>query len=122
MFAAGLKDSLNGSIDERLGNDLIVTSDSIAPLSTEVGARIAGVPGVGATTPQYVDQVEVDGDLVDSVVDILNGFEPVGLRKVYRFDWLQGSDAVLSKLRAGQALVESSSPSSTASRTAMSSQ
>jgi putative ABC transport system permease protein len=106
VFAAGLKDSLNGSIDRRLGNDLIVMSDSVTPLSRDVGVRLGQVPGIGATSPQYVDQVQVDGKPVDQIVDILNGVEPAGLRSVYHFDWIEGSDANLGELRSGYALVE----------------
>ena len=106
VFAAGLKDSLNGTVDERLGSGLVITSDSITPLSTEVGARLGHVPGVGATSRQYVDQVQVNGRPVSAAVDVLNGVEPVGLHAVYRFEWLHGSDSDLAELRSGAALIE----------------
>ena len=49
VFAAGLKDSFNGAIADRAKADLVVTSDTVAPLSRAAGRRIARLPGVGAT-------------------------------------------------------------------------
>jgi putative ABC transport system permease protein len=106
VFAAGLKDSLNGTVDQRLGNGLVITSDSITPLSAEVGARLGHVPGVGATSRQYVDQFQVDGKPVNAATDVLNGVDPIGLREIYRFEWVNGSDGAVDALRSGSALIE----------------
>ena len=106
VFAAGLKTSLTGAIDQRLRADLVVTSDTAAPLPRAAGERVRALPAVSAMAPQYVDQTEVDGRPVNTLTDYLNGVEPLGLRDVYRFRWLHGSDAELQRLGPGAALIE----------------
>ena len=61
VFAAGLKDSIDGAIADRAKAELVVTSDTVAPLSRAAGPRIDRVPSVVATAPQYLDQVQVNG-------------------------------------------------------------
>ena len=106
VFAAGLKDSIDGAIADRAKADLVVTSDTVAPLSRAAGPLIDRVPTVVATAPQYLDQVQVNGRKVDTVTDQLNGIDPLALRDVYRFHWLQGSDADLQRVVGGAAIVE----------------
>jgi putative ABC transport system permease protein len=106
VFAAGLKDTINVSIDARLRADLIVTSNTIAPLSHEAAQRIDTVPAVSATAPQYVDQIEVNGRKSNAITDQLNGVEPLALRDVYDVRWLHGSDADLQRLVGRNALIE----------------
>ena len=90
VFAAGLKDSLTGAIERPV--DLVVTSDTYAPVPRAARDRIQHLPAVAATAPQYIDQVEVDGRAVSDLTDMINGVEPLALRDVYRFRWLDGSD------------------------------
>jgi putative ABC transport system permease protein len=106
VFAAGLKGSLTGSIDQRLRADLVVSSDTIAPLSRAANDRLQRLPAVAATAPQFMDQIEVNGRDVNTLTDVVNGVEPLALRDVYRFRWLRGSDAELQRLTAGAALIE----------------
>jgi putative ABC transport system permease protein len=106
VFAAGLKASINGSIDDRLRADLVVSSNSIAPLSHEAENRIDSVSVVDATAPQYVDQVEVNGHKTNAVTDQLNGIEPLALRDVYDVRWLHGTDTDLQRLHGTNALIE----------------
>ena len=61
---------------------------------------------MAATAPQYIDQVEVDGRAVSDLTDMINGVEPLALRDVYRFRWLDGSDDELQRLGPGAALIE----------------
>ena len=106
VFAAGLKDSIDGAIADRAKADLVVTSDTVAPLSHAVGPRIDRVPSVVATAPQYLDQVQVGGRKVNTVTDQLNGIDPLALRDAYRFRWLHGSDADVQRVVGTAALVE----------------
>ena len=46
---------------ERAKADLVVTSDTVAPLSRAAGPRIDRLPSVVAAAPQYLDQVQVNG-------------------------------------------------------------
>ena len=106
VFAAGLKDSIDGAIADRAKADLVVTSDTVAPLSRAAGPLIDRVPTVVATAPQYLDQVQVNGRKVDTVTDQLNGIDPLALRDAYRFHWLKGSDADLQRVVGGAAIIE----------------
>jgi putative ABC transport system permease protein len=110
VFAAGMKATVNSSFDRLLTSDLIVTNESFEPLPNQAGEAISGIPGIRAVTPQFVDQVQVNGEPVDSTVDVLNGIEPAQLSPVYAFEWLHGgTDGLLARLSrslAPAALVE----------------
>jgi putative ABC transport system permease protein len=107
VFAAGMKATVDSAFDRLLTSDLIVTSESFEPLPNQAGEAIAGVPGIRAVTPQFVDQLKVNGEPPDSTVDILNGVEPAQLAPVYAFEWRHdGSDALLARLTGPAALVE----------------
>jgi putative ABC transport system permease protein len=107
VFAAGMKATVSDSFDRLLTSDLIVTSEGFEPLPRDAGEAIAGVSGVGAVTPQFVDQVQVNGNESDSVVDNMNGVQPGELRSVYAFEWRKhGSDALLDRLTGSASLVE----------------
>ena len=63
VFAAGLKTSISGSVDDRVQADLLVTGKGFQPLPVGRRARSSsGVDGVRARSPQYVDQIQVDGE------------------------------------------------------------
>jgi putative ABC transport system permease protein len=106
VFAAGLKDSINGAIDDRAKADLVVSSDTVAPLSRAAWAHIDRVPSVVATTPQYLDQVQVNGGHVNAISDQINGIDPLALRDAYSFRWLDGTDDDLQRLVGNAAIVE----------------
>ena len=73
VFAAGLKDSIDGAIADRAKAELVVTSDTVAPLSRAAGPRIDRLSSVMATAPQYLDQVQVNGRKSNAVTDQLTG-------------------------------------------------
>jgi putative ABC transport system permease protein len=106
VFAAGLKDSLTGSLDERLRAELVVSTNNVTPVSRGADSRIDRLPAVAATAPQYVDQVKVNGKDVNSLVDQINGIEPLELRDVYRFEWINGAATELQRLGPGAAFIE----------------
>ena len=106
VFAAGLKSSISGTVDEVVRAQLIVTGKGFQPLAAGAGQAIAGVEGVKAVSPQYLDQVQVNGKEVDGAVDQLDGIDPVALPSVYEPDWLNGSNEVLGRLRGDTAIIE----------------
>lgn len=107
VFAAGMKATVNDSFDRLMTSDLVVTSESMEPLPNDAGEALAAVPGIRAVTPQFVDQIQVNGAPSDAVVDIVNGVEPDQLRFVWAFEWLEdGSDDLLGRLKGSAALVE----------------
>ena len=99
VFAAGMKTTVNDAFDRLLKSDLIVTNESFEPLPNRAGEAIAAVPGIRAQTPQFVDQIQVNGDPPSSTVDVLNGIQPDQLAPVYAFEWLDdGTDQLLVRL------------------------
>ena len=107
VFAAGMKATVSGSFDRLLTGDLVVTGESMQPVPSRTGEALAGVPGLRAVTPQFVDQIQVNGEPSDAVVDIVNGVEPAQLRAVWAFEWRRdGTDALLERLTGTAALVE----------------
>jgi putative ABC transport system permease protein len=107
VFAAGMKATVSGSFDRLLTSDLVVTSQSMEPLPNDAGEALDGVPGLRAVTPQYVDQVQVNGEHSDAVVDMINGVRPRELRSVWAFEWRKGgTDELLDRLTGTAALVE----------------
>ncbi|HET9739644.1 MAG TPA: FtsX-like permease family protein [Solirubrobacteraceae bacterium] len=107
VFAAGMKATVSDSFDRLLTSDLVVTSQSMEPLPNDAGDALANVPGLRAVTPQFVDQIEVNGEPSDAVVDVLNGVQPRELRSVWAFEWRKdGTDALLDRLTGTSAIVE----------------
>jgi putative ABC transport system permease protein len=107
VFAAGMKATVDGAFDQLFRGDLVVTSEGFEPLPRTAQEAIEGVPGVGAVSPQYIDQVQVNGEGSNQLVDIISGVDPQALRAVYGFDWLDGgSDALLDRLTGSAAIVE----------------
>lgn len=107
VFAAGLKQSLNGSLEDRARVDLIVTTNAVAPLPAGAQRRVQDVAGVRSATAQYFDQVQVNGRKVNAVTDVLNAFDGSSVADVYSFNWRHGSDADVDRLSTpGAALVE----------------
>ena len=106
VFAAGLKDSIDGAIADRAKAELVVTSDTVAPLSRAAGPRIDRVPSVVATAPQYLDQVQVNGAQGQRRHRPAQRHRPAGAARRLPLRWLHGSDADLQRLVGGAAIVE----------------
>jgi len=106
VFAAGLKASVNSSLDAVIRADYVVAARNIQPLPAGAGAVLARTPGVDAAAPIMFDQVQVDGRAVNATTDTVEGIDPRTLGDVYRFRWIRGSDADAAGLQPGQALVE----------------
>jgi putative ABC transport system permease protein len=107
VFAAGLRESMNGGIDDRLRADLMVTDSAVAPLAGGAQRQVRAVPGVRSASAQYFDQVQVGGAKLNALTDMINAFGGSSVSDVYAFRWRTGSDADVAKLATpGNALVE----------------
>ena len=107
VFAAGLKTSITGSVEERVRADIAVTAKGFQPLPPNAQEAIRDVPGVYASMGQYMDAIQVDGKPVNQMTDTLDGVEARLLHEVYRPKWLRGgSDALIGRLRGDTALIE----------------
>ncbi len=107
VFAAGLKQSVRGSIEDRIRATFVIGDVAIRPLPAGAGEALRGARGVDAVVPVRFDRVEVNGAPVKATTDTIEGIDPATLSSVYAVDWVRGTDATLAQLEPGQALIES---------------
>jgi putative ABC transport system permease protein len=107
VFAAGLKSTISGSMNELLGNaDYVISAASVEPLPAGAGPAIARTPDVDTWAPVVIDRVQVNGAKVKSATDTVEGIDSDRLAQVYRFKWIHGSNRLASTLGPDDALVE----------------
>lgn len=106
VFAAGLTGSLQGSIDERMQVAFIVTGDTGRPVPAGAMQPLEDAVGAERVAALYADQVEVNGNDVNTLTDIASGVDPDRLTAFYDVDWRQGSDADLARLHGPNAILE----------------
>ncbi len=107
VFAAGLKASLNDSIDRLILAQIVIRSDSgFQPVPRRVQEIAARTPGVETTSGVLYDQIEVNGQHSNLLYDDLGGVEPTRIAAGYKFDWIDGSDSTLSQLHGDNTVVE----------------
>jgi putative ABC transport system permease protein len=107
VFTAGLKSSVEDSIDRLINAEVVVTSGGgFEPIPDTTRQIVTQVPGVASASGVYYDQVEVNGKRSNIIYDALGGVDPEGIRSGYAFDWIDGSDDVLSRLHGDNAVIE----------------
>ncbi|MDQ2675447.1 MAG: FtsX-like permease family protein [Actinomycetota bacterium] len=106
VFAAGIKSSIAGQIDDLVRADMVAYGQDFQPFPTAAKHDIREVDGVSAVVPQHFDQIEVDGRSSSSAVDVLIGVDLADLPEVYAFDWLDGEDALLADLGERETIIE----------------
>ncbi len=107
VFTAGLKASVEDSIDRLINAEVVVTSGGgFEPIPDTTREIVTQVPGVASASGVYYDQVEVNGKKSNILYDALGGVDPEGIRSGYAFDWIDGSDDVLARLRGDNAVIE----------------
>ncbi len=106
VFAAGIKSSISGQIDDLVRADMLAYGQDFQPFPSRAKREIEAVDGVSAVVPQWFDQLEVDGRSSSSAVDLLIGLDLSQLPEVYAFDWLDGTDSLVGSLRKGETLIE----------------
>jgi putative ABC transport system permease protein len=107
VFAAGLKGSIGGSLDELVRANVVVSASGVQTVPAGARPAIANVPGVRGVVAYHGDRIQVDGAKVNTLTDTLDGVDATQLLDVYRPRWLHGaSDRVLNRLHGRAALVE----------------
>ena len=106
VFAAGLKSSIAGQIDELVRADLIVYSQGFSSFSGAAREDIEEVDGIEAVLPVLFDQVEVNGEKSNVTTDVVLGVDPATLSNAYGFEWLDGDDSLIAELGPGDVLIE----------------
>lgn len=106
VFAASLRGSISENIDELIRGDLFVYPENFQPMAPQVASAIGAVPGIDVATGIAFEPLQVDGRPSNPIYDIALGVDPAALGRVYRFEWVEGSDALLARLSGNRALVE----------------
>ncbi len=98
----GMKASNRGAIEEQIVADYVVTSqDGFTPFVSGAGDAAAAAPGVEVAT-----SVRAEVGKVANVDKYVTGIEPDKIASAYKFDWADGSDAVLQELGEFGAIVD----------------
>ncbi len=107
VFAAGLKSSIGGSLDQLVRANVIVSASGVQTVPAGARPAIANVPGVRGVVADYGDRIQVNGAKVNTLTDTVDGVDASQLLDVYRPHWLHGaSDRVVAGLHGRGALVE----------------
>ena len=102
VLSNSMKASNRGAIEEQIKADLVVTSqDGFTPFVSTAGDAAEHAPGVEVATSVRAEVGKLAG--TDKYV---TGIEPRDITAVYRFDWADGSDAVLPNLGRSGAIVD----------------
>ncbi len=114
IFAAGLKESFTGAIDDTLQGDLILQTDNFEPFPAAAEEVVNETPGVEAS--EFLRFPEIRAEPGGS--QFLNTIEPANAARVFDFDWQDdGSDALFDELGTDGALIETNLAKSSGLRT-----
>jgi putative ABC transport system permease protein len=105
VLGRGLLGSVQDEMHAQVATSHVVTSQSgWTNVTTEAGDAVRRAPGVTVASSVRNDTAELrlGGEVDVSAVD------PATITKAYRFDWIDGSDAVASSLQGEEALVRES--------------
>ncbi len=104
VFAGGLRASIDRTVDEDFAGDLILQHvDGFSPLPSAASEAVAGVDGVAAVSPLRFSESRVEG--VPDQVSV-TGIDPRTFANVSNLSFIEGSEATLTGLATGDALVE----------------
>jgi putative ABC transport system permease protein len=102
VLATGMKESNRGALEEQVIADYVVTSqDGFTPFVAAAGETLKSAEPSQLVTSVRSELGEVGGDAA-----YVTGIEPGSIAQAYRFDWKQGSDAVLMELGQNGAIVD----------------
>ncbi len=104
VFAAGIEASIDDAIDEGFTGDLTIQhEDGFTPIPAAVEETVQKVDGVGPVSSlRYADaDVEETGD-----TSFITSIDPSEALSVFKFDWDEGQDGVISGMTRDDALVD----------------
>jgi putative ABC transport system permease protein len=97
----GLMESDKGALRHQVQADYVVTSqDGWEPFSRKAGEAVAAVSGVTTASSVWNEQAKVAGDEVR-----VDGIDTASIARVFHYDWVSGSDALLATLGAHGAVI-----------------
>ena len=101
VLGQGLRESTTGSLEEAVRADyVVVAQDDWSPIDPASTRAAAAVPGVETATGIVEDRARAFGQ--KTVVD---GVDPDAIASVFGWEWKDGSDSALSRLKDGGAVV-----------------
>ena len=108
VFAQGLKSSFIDSFDKVVRADFIVQGKNFMPLPSDTTDLVQGVTGVRTAAGVDAQQAQIA-----KKTTAIYAVDPPSFQNVWKFDWVKGgSDALLSNLGTGNAVVEEQTASS----------
>ena len=104
VLANGMKQSNRGAIEDQIRADYVVTAqDGFSPFVAAAGDAVESAPEAELATDVRSELAKAAG-----ASNYLTGIEPRRIAAAYRFDWEEGSDAVLGDLGTDGAIVDKS--------------
>jgi putative ABC transport system permease protein len=108
VLITGLKDSFTSALDKSLKSDLIVTAKDQqggGTLSPRIITALEGIPGVSVASGLSQGDVRRNGRH-GGLDNGLYGVDPKTFDRVYKFEWVSGSDSAARGLDASGILLE----------------
>jgi len=103
VLGAGLRTTVESAVTDQVDAAYILNGTDGMPFDAAEGDALARVPGVDVASHVRVDKALVAGDEHD-----VTGVDPATIARFYKFAWTEGSDAAVSRLDGGGALVTQS--------------
>lgn len=101
VFVHGFKVSLFDSIDRTIRADQLTLSENFIPFAPGAIERARATPGIDTAVGIGVIESQVDGTTAS-----MSAIDPTAAKSLVRFDWTQGSDALLDQLGTDGTVVE----------------
>jgi len=102
VLAQGLKSSFIDSFDKTVKADYVIGAKNFMTIPSDTARRVAAVPSIESAVSLDAQQVQVKG----GGLALVWGIDPFAIERVWSFDWIKGSDAVLTKIGTTGAIVE----------------
>jgi putative ABC transport system permease protein len=101
VLGQGMRNSTQGALEKSLRGDyVLVGQDGWSPIDSTAARKAAKVPGVAVSTGIAQESGKAFGGRA-----LVDGVDPQHIAQVYGSPWKDGSDASLSSLSAGGAVV-----------------
>jgi putative ABC transport system permease protein len=101
-LGAGLRHADKDALERQVRADYVLTSkNGFDPFAAQAGDAVSPANGVDLVSNVRDDRARVLGDDVN-----VDGIDPATIGTAFRFEWKQGSDAVLAHLGSGGAIVK----------------
>ena len=98
VLAQGLKSSFIDSYDRTVRADYVIASTNFMTIPTDTATKVQSVQGVETAVSLDAQQVQAK----NGSLPVVWGIDPNAIERVWSFDWISGSDAVLTRAGHGR--------------------